>query len=91
MDKYNEIREDFEKAYKEYLEKLEIYNLEYEKGRIYVESHKCTYKELAEKAKDCSDSRIKANCLWNICLSHPLHYYVSGYLNPEISEKYGIK
>lgn len=91
MEKYNAVRKAFWESYQEYLKKLEIYNLEYEKGKNYVQEHKCSYKELTEKATNCSNARVRANSLWNICLSHPLHYHVKGYPEPEINKKYGVK
>lgn len=90
MKKYNELRQEFEESYQNYLKTLEEYNAEYERGKRYVLEHKKSYRELTEKATRCSNARIEANSLWNICLSHPLHRFFKGYSDP-LTCKYGIK
>jgi hypothetical protein len=91
MECYCSIRKSFEEDYLDYQKKLEIYNIEYEKVKVYLSNGHKPPKELMELACTCSKARVKANESWNICLSHPLHHHFKGYTNPEVNQKYGIK
>ena len=90
MEKYHTLRVQFEEAYKTYQEKLQIFNEEYTKAKQYLQLHKKGYREIQQKATECSTARSFADCKWRDVCCHPLHKYFKGYTNPEVT-KYGIK